>query len=261
MPLYFELHLAETRNTLPRIIDITPSWIGEPLSVYLARLYIPPSESWEKLGQLRAPTTADFLHAKGPLGQLLCELWAPDRWTEFEDYFERYRSQLDPERAAHVARLGLAAIVSDTHALTRAYESYERRFPGDPSLPYWKFKEQWQQGRWDGALETIDAIDREVADPFLQVLRARLHFDAGRLTQAEACAKKGTDLEPSLAEGWYVRVAIRLSTGGLDSVSELLSTADQVSDLELKRIRALSGFERFAQTDAGRAWISSRSGR
>jgi tetratricopeptide (TPR) repeat protein len=254
---YCELIIATGADGKPRVIDGFVYSTGLTLSEFMRLMFMPPEESLKVLNELRAPTPADLMYSKESLTKL-ANLSGEGKHAEAMEHFRKNKAEFRKDKLAFSLALRISALVSaEAHIAT--FEEFEKEFPGDPAVRFNRSDALKMAGKSDQALEAVDAIDREVGgDPYLDVIRAQILAEAGRMEKAAQAAKRCTDAEPALAEGWYSRVNLLLAKGDWDGSAKLLTEGDRHIKLESSRVSQLSRFDEFKTTKPYEAWMASR---
>ena len=248
--------LAPDNSPKPRVIDAYSFIRGELFSAYVRRLLLPKPDRLDILNSLKVPTPMD-LYSAFPERYNLVELVMARRYSEALSHFESQKVALMEDKHAHLLRME-SAIRVDPGAHVKAFEEFEGRFPGDPSLPMLRTSYLINSGKYDQALLAVDAIEGLIGgDKYLASIRALVQAAAGRVAIADELARRCTDAEPSIAEGWYARISIRLRENDAEGAMRLLVDGIKSSRLAAARVEALPGFDVLSGSEAYRAWRSS----
>jgi hypothetical protein len=104
-----------------------------------------------------------------------------------------------------------AATEAAPAALVKILEEFEKAHPGDACLPMISIDAHLAAKRFDKAQASIDVVDKSVGgDPYLHVVRAGVHLEAGALDRAKGAAAKAIEGEKGLSEAYWTLVTISL---------------------------------------------------
>lgn len=252
-PGWYEWILGPGSRTEPRVIDAQMFSLGEPASVYMARSFIPEPEALKFLNKLKVPLPEEIFNTRPERHQLMKHIMNREMKEAFE-WFEKHKEKLGKDKMAQIMRLQVSTFMDGT-AQADAYDDFEKHFPGDPALRYNRLGALRSTKKFDQALETVDQIDRDLGgDPLLDSTRAGILYEAGRKEEAEKRGKRCTDAEPTLAEGWYTRVTLRLMEKDWSGATDLLRTAEKTAKIKEARIKTLPNFKEYSESDAYLEW-------
>lgn len=137
----------------------------------------------------------------------------------------------------------------------KVIESYAAAFPGDPSLDLIQIDGAYLRKDWDGLLKLIDNLDKRIADPFLDTIRATTHAEAGRWDVAVKHAKQASIGEPSLPDVWRILLTVQVGAGHNRGALKTLETLQQKFKelLDEASLRADPRWAQLADTDEYKA--------
>jgi hypothetical protein len=108
-------------------------------------------------------------------------------------------------------RAATAASQVDEPEYLRLLGVFRKHYPDDPAIDFLSIDYFVVNKQFDQALACIDRVDNALGgDPFLQVRRAVVFFEAGRRTEARAAIKKAIEQEPTLQAAYWQRVTFAL---------------------------------------------------
>jgi tetratricopeptide (TPR) repeat protein len=230
---------------------------GELATETLRSSYLVDIAGVELMNIMRAPTPGDLASTAGRSGPML-ELIMEQKPKEALQYFRKNARALKWSKAAYRLRFNTAQQVGMDEYL-KALEDFERDFPEDSSLTFRRVERRLLTKDREKGIEAIDALDRAVkGDPYLNVLRARLHLDAKDFAKARACAEKVTRDEPGLDRGWWTAIAVCLAQKDFAETAKLLLAAEKALKITLGDLRDVADYKEFVQSPEYKEWMRSR---
>jgi hypothetical protein len=95
-------------------------------------------------------------------------------------------------------------------------------------------------------------------DPYLNVLRAGIHYQAGDLAAAEVAARKALAEEPTLEDAYWQVATVSLDTKSYETTVEMLDLLQQRFGVELEDLTKVPEYADFVKSPEYRKWAQTR---
>lgn len=237
-----------------RIMDIEVHVLGEPLSTVFGRAYLTAAADADRnLIAKLVGGKSEYVGALPTIVQMRESLdSAPERTLELWETLPESVQRL-PEillLRVHAARAVDDEIYSD------AMQDFARWHPSSSALDLMTFDVHVIAEDHDAALASVDRIDERVGgDPYLDFLRAGVHFDAGRKGRAVQFARVAMEREPRLGErAHWTLIEFGLADEKYDMVLELLLALERDYDIVFGDLAEFEVYAGFVASPAGERW-------
>jgi tetratricopeptide (TPR) repeat protein len=168
--------------------------------------------------------------------------------------YERLPEALRRERSLMLARVGIAGRMNAA-TYARALEEYNRAYPNDPALDFVTLLMVMWSRKTEQILAAIDRIDKQLGgDPYLDLLRARANFDAGRRAQGKRDLERFLAFAPSMAEGYCVGIDWGLRARDWAAVVRMIKMGQANTNLPLSQFDYAPAMAEFLRTAEYRQW-------
>lgn len=137
-----------------------------------------------------------------------------------------------------------------------AIKRFEEAYPGDPALDLVSIDGFFLRKEWKRMHATLDRLDRRVADPYLDVMRATAFRQANELDKALEAAKRATEREPELQDAWDTLsqlCILKKDFAGAVRALEVLAKKFETPVSEAV-VLGLEGGDALVASDAWKAW-------
>jgi len=115
------------------------------------------------------------------------------------------------------------------------------------------------QGRFGRALESVDRLDQGLGgDPYLNVLRAGITYQAGELDRANGFARRAIEQESGLEDAYWQLTTISLDRQDFRTTAEMLTALESNFHVKLQDLTGVPAYAEFVKSDAYRRWQRSR---
>ena len=254
---YVQYVLAKTPDGALRIVDAYLMSTGECLSETLRAQVLGNPAFIDTLNTMRIPTPADMALCMGKAGRIL-ELFMYEKPQDALDYYEKNAAEFKGIKVAHRARIGIAGKVS-VDEFCRALEEFERDLPRDPAHTLLRVERHLLRQDREKGLAAIDALDKAVTgDPYLHVLRAKVHLAGDDLAKARASAEKATVDEPALDPGWWMTISVCLAQKDFAATARFLTAAGKALKIQVEDPAEIPLYAEFVKSPEYVEWMKSR---
>ncbi len=131
-------------------------------------------------------------------------LMASKKFGEADVVFQSLPASVRNSKSGLLLAVEIAGGLDHDANYVAALEAYRKAFPDDPSLDLVMIDSAFARKKYDEMIDTIDRLDKRLGgDPYLETLRANAYAESGRLPEAIAHAKRATEQEPTLLDGWW----------------------------------------------------------
>jgi hypothetical protein len=193
---YYQLELDKQRGTV-RLADFYVFMSGENISATFASLI-------DSVGTASAASTAPKLK------QIRQHMQA-HRWEDAHAILTALPAKLRASKGIKLIEVQVTSELGD-EAYLAALNDYTRAFPNDPSLALVSIDRALLREEYDTALKYMNDLDTRVGgDAYVDVLRSGTFELAGKSAEALAAAKRATEREPTLEDGWWQLLTLQAS--------------------------------------------------
>lgn len=252
---YYELVLGRPGGGKLRAVDLYVYTTGELVSQTLRRAYLPLAahDTRGLLDRLAGRDQDLFKHF--PKFQKMAEDANAGRNREAIAAFQALPASLKADKNALILRLR-AAIALGGDDYSAAIDDFQAAHPNDPALDLILIDGYSLKKRYDKAIARVDRLDERIGgDPYLDVLRAGLLMEKGDLPAAEEAARRATQREPALLEGFWTLVAISLKERAFDKTLALLRSIEADFRLTFGDLATEPDYAEFVKSPQGREWL------
>lgn len=253
---YHSLEFGRGKDGRVRIVDVFIGTAGERFSQSLRRTFVPQAAAIVGAGALsdsdrRMLEQAELL---GSAGELLAAGDPAAALAVIEALPEG--SELDqPLRLVAMA----AAEQVGVEEYARVVGELRGARSGEISLELVSIDGFARLGEYDAALDAIDRLETAIrGDPYLNVLRTGILYQAGRLAEAAAAARKTIAEDPTLEDAYWQLTTISLDQSDFDVTVEMLTLLEQRLKVGIADLTAIPEYEEFVQSPEYAAWMRSR---
>jgi hypothetical protein len=252
---YHDLTFTRDAAGKLRISDVHLALSGEFLSDTLRRAYLPVVAKVSGL-KLNERDAAYVIHLDD-LSKMVSEA-GEERFSEALVIFRGLPAPLQADKNILLIRLQAAQKVSDEE-YAQAIDDLVRQFPNDSSVALLTIDGYLLQGHFARALSSVDKLDQALGgDPYLNVLRAGIHYQAGDLAAAEIAARKAMAAEPTLEDAYWQVATVSLDTESYDTTVEMLDLLQQRFGVELEDLTKVPEYADFVKSPQYRKWAQTR---
>jgi tetratricopeptide (TPR) repeat protein len=190
------------------------------------------------LGNLQAMTTAvkarDSAKATAKYKLLPVEL------REQKAILLMYITVLDPEDDNYAKALG----------------DFRRLFPTDPAVDFHSIDYHLLKKDYAQSIECIDKTQKSIGgDAYLDVLRANVLLEAGRMPEAAASAEKAVAAEPDMTQAYWSRITIALKEKKHKDTRTWLQKLVEHTDEAIDDLTKVDAYADFVKSPEHGAWL------
>jgi hypothetical protein len=228
-------------------VDATYYNTGEPLSRTLSRL----------MGSAQAAIDDGTIGDAGAMQRITRRAQAGDLAGALA-IIDELPPALRKDKAIMLMEVGLDPGDDEARYLG-AIERFEKAYPGDPALDLVSLDGFFLRKEFKRMHATLDRLDRRVADPYLDVMRALAYRGASEIDKATEAAKRATAREPELPEGWDTLSQVCTIKKDFACAVEALKVLAERFETPISEagVLALEGGDLLAASDAWKAWRAS----
>jgi hypothetical protein len=258
---YLDLVLARHPNGQVRAVDIYVFVSGELISQTLRRGALMTMAQMPKgiLDRLRG-AEGEFVRNMTAFGKM-AEAAAGGRNREALSLYDGLPQTMKQDKNILLLRLR-AAQGMDERTYAEAMEDFRRYYPNDPSvdlisIDYYILKKQYVK-----ALEMVDRLDRSVGgDPYLNVLRAGIHLDAGNFAAARQAARQAAEAMPERSDGPMALLSISLAEKNHAETLRLLHVLEKDYGMTFKDLTTVPEYAEFVKSPYHAQWVKAHRNR
>ena len=246
-----------TRDTAGKLRtgDVHLALSGEFLSDTLRRAYLPVVA--QVAGLKLNERDAAYIQHLDDLSKMVAEA-GEERFREALAIFRALPAPLQGDKNVLLIRLQAAQKVSDEE-YSQSIDDLVRHFPRDSSVALLTIDGHLLRGRFAPALAAVDTLDKALGgDPYLDVLRAGIKYQAGDLAAAEIAARKAIAAEPTLEDAYWQVATVSLDTKSYDTTVEMLDLLQQRFGIELEDLTKVPEYADFVKSPEYRKWAQTR---
>ncbi len=212
---YWECELTKSANGRYRFVDLYNFALGEWTSQLGRRLVLAGLQKQGRLWSLESVSEEDRLLVKHMSEvQRFREALTNGHYHLALQTDKTLPPPLRRSKIISLMRLRALSSLEDPEAYRVELNSYIQRFPNDPGIDLVALDAELLTEQWDRAMEAVNRLDRSVdSDPFLDVLRGRIHYQLGDLPKAEECNKRALQRESDLLDAHLELLYITLDNG------------------------------------------------
>ncbi len=255
---YHELLCAKDAAGRLKMVDLYAYGSGKLSSETLRRLYL-YSAAQKNQGFLDKlfGKEAEFVKNMEKLTEMN-RLRQDGKFEEGLKMFAGLPASLKKEKFVLLLRLLLAQKASP-EAYRKALAEFEKAFPNDPALDLHSFDSCFLSKKYDEALQVLDRLDRRLGgDPYLKVLRASVHIEAGSLEKARDQGSLAVQEEPALEDAYWTLVTISLRAKDFKETVALLQALEEKFKVKIGNLHGKPIYEEFVRSAEYEGWMKKR---
>jgi hypothetical protein len=250
---YHEMPLVRDGTGFVRARDIYMFASGEYFSDMLRRLFVIGAEADPNLLERLAGAKKNPLVSAAPkVRDMMAKIRAGDGKGAVEIYRALPR-ELQRDKAILLTYVMACAKTGDDDLHVRALEDLRASFPNDRGMEMMFIDGSILRGDYDEAVAIIDRIDQAVGgDPYLDVMRANIRLQEGKLDQAATFAARATERDRGREDAWWTRVNVSLAQKDFSETARLLVVIRDELEIEIDDLRKHAEYAEFVKSDAYR---------
>jgi len=172
--------------------------------------------------------------------------------------YAKLPKSLRSEKTYLIARLQLASGSGDNDAYVKAIEDFEKSHPGDPALDLLSIDGFLLKKDYARALASIDRLDERVGgDPYLDVIRANVHIEAGDPAKARECARRALKKDPRIDDALWSLVTLSLHEKDWKETVALLGRLEKEFGATIE-VESVPLYEEFTKSPEYARWKGSK---
>jgi tetratricopeptide (TPR) repeat protein len=239
-----------------RIRDVYDTLTGEFLSQTLRRAFLPFLAKAGVSG-LGSSDVLALKHADDLTR--LAELVTQQQFAESLQLLHNLPANLQTRKHLLLIRVQAAQWVSNAE-YDAALAEFTRQYPDDASAHLLSLDGLVLNERFDLALAVVEKIDRLIGgDPYLHVVRAGIHYQAGRSPEAEDAARRAIAAEPTLEDAYWQITTISLDSREFDTTREMLTLLRDRLKVELQDLTQVPEYAEFVKSPQYRQWLAEKN--
>jgi tetratricopeptide (TPR) repeat protein len=255
---YYEVLLDRDKQARIEGVDVFDLANGELLSQTARRAFLTAAVRWTESANASVQGAEREYLIHFAKVEAMNTLVQQGKYRDALALYDQLPPLLQGDKNVLLTRLRAAQNVGPAE-FTEAVANFRTFHPGDPSVDLFSIVYFYQKKDYPKALEMIDRVDKALdGDPYLNVLRANVHLDAGDVPAARQAANKVIAEEPTLAEGYWALISIALHEKKFDEVLQLLGDIDQRFSPQFPDMNALPVFAGFVKSPQYQEWLRSR---
>jgi tetratricopeptide (TPR) repeat protein len=150
-------------------------------------------------------------------------------------------------------------LATDDRAYESALKDYANLFVGDATIHLILLDSYRDKKQHDRALKAIDQVDHALGgDPYLDVLRSSVQFDAGQTDDAIDSARRALDREPRLLRAADLLVTYALLREDFPAAKDVMLKMEQDMDFNFGDLTQNQVFAAFVKSPAYREFLEQR---
>jgi tetratricopeptide (TPR) repeat protein len=175
--------------------------------------------------------------------------------------FDALPPAMKREKPFLLARYLAASSVNDDKQYQRAIEDFEVAFPNDPALSLLMIDGHFLRKNYDKALASVEALDKQVNDPFLNVLRGNMYVEKGNSPEAAARFKAAIAGEKTLEDGYWALITLMMREKKWKETGEWLNTIEREAGVVLADLTTIPEYADFVKSPEYKKWLKARAAR
>ncbi len=252
---YYDLTFSRDASGRLRISDVHLALSGEFLSDTLRRAWLPVVA--KVAGVTLQERDAVYIRHLDDLQKMVAEA-GQEHVTEALAIFHSLPPALQADKNILLIRLQAAHKVGDEE-YSRAIADLERLFPRDATVDLLTIDGHLLRGHFEQALASVERLEKSIGgDPYLHVLRAGIHYQAGDLPAAESAARQAIAGEPTLEDAYWQVATFSLDTKKFDTTVEMLDLLQKRFAVELEDLTKVPEYAEFVKSPQYRKWAQSQ---
>jgi tetratricopeptide (TPR) repeat protein len=252
---YYDLTFSRDATGRLRINDIHLALSGEFLSDTLRRAWLPIVA--KAAGVTLKDRDAAYIKHLNDLQKMVAEA-GQERYAEALSIFRGLPPVLQADRNILLIRLQAAQRVGDEE-YSLAVADLERLSPRDSCVDLLTIDGHLLRGHYAAALAAVERLEESIGgDPYLHVLRAGIHYQAGDLPAAESAARQAIAGEPTLEDAYWQVATFSLDTKKFDTTVEMLDLLQTRFGIELEDLTKVPEYADFVKSPQYRKWAQTR---
>jgi tetratricopeptide (TPR) repeat protein len=255
---YHEFVLVKQPDGQVRAVDVYLATSGEFLSETYHKGFVcaAAAESPAALARL-SPGEAEFARHSSEVREM-GGLIQQNKFEQALDLYARLPEALRAIKSMQLMRIKAASSLNDRR-YDEAIGDFCKVYPSDPCLDLMLVDSYRIHNQTAMALKVIDRIDQSFGpDSYLSVLRARFYMKDGRYDEALKAARKATQEEPDLDQGYWIQVEVLLAQRNCDEATRVLRVLKDERKKSIARARELAGYSELVKSPAFIAWTKQR---
>ena len=255
---YYRLVLGHTTDSRVRAVDWYFIGNGMVLSQYCRRMFLPvvAATSQSALARL-TQSEKDFIRNADKFKQISIEL-RNGRNEQVLKIYATLPPSLQKEKFFLLARTQAAAVVGEKEHLD-ALEAFQAYCPGDPCLDVLLIDHYRLKKQFDRALASIDTLDKAVGgDPYLNVLRARMHIEKNDFAKARECAQKAVAAEDTLQLAYWSLITACLGSKDFAETNRLLTAVQEKCGAKIDDLTTIPVYAEYVKSPEYKEWLEKQ---
>ncbi len=232
---YHDLQLGKRKGQVV-ITDIDVFLAGETIGSIVRRLYISGAAEANHTIVDRLMGKERVLFNNLPKVQEMQRLGQSGDAPGAMRIYAQLPAELQREKYVLLVRVGAAMELPEAEYL-RVLDETERHLQGDPALDLISLDALILRKKYDQVDKALDRLNRRVEDPWLEVIRGNVHFDAGRYEPATEAFLKAVKGNKDFEVAWWALVNTSLKR------KKYADTARYLTELQTRFKADVSGVE------------------
>ncbi|MFL5345647.1 MAG: tetratricopeptide repeat protein [Hyalangium sp.] len=255
---YIDLDLERDPKGAVVIVDIYPYIAGEYVSESARHMYLAALADVQQ-GMLDKLMGKEQEFIKNmPKMQQMQRLLMEKKYQAVLDTFEQLPASMRQQKPVLLVEMTAAEKVSEAE-YKRAIATFEKAFPGDPSLDLVSIDGHLLRKDYPAVMSTIDRLDSRVKDPYLKFLRASVMLDKKDLPAAKKYLDEAVHADPHLTQAWFALIGLSLQEKNYAETSRLLTAIERDAGVAVSNLDGVKVYEGFVQSPEGKAWRKKHS--
>ena len=217
---YIEFIVGESPEKQPIVVDMFTSTSGELVSQTLRRLFVSGGNG--VLNQLKELVDGKDVEQVVQAGDSIQQFIAKEEYQKALEFYGELPEDIRHRKVIQLRRLRAAMSMDDSAPYLAAIEEFSQLFPEDPALILKQFDYYLLKKEYDSVFATIDRLDAEVDDPWLDYQRAEVAMAQKQYDKAVQFAEKMIRRDSTMVEPYYTLIVSALYQDDYAGVSTAL---------------------------------------
>lgn len=253
---YHEYILAKTKSNLVVAADIYVYLTGETLSKSIRRNLITAlAESKSAQGVKLSESEQLFVKNISTVKELTTAV-SSNKSTEARELLLKLPATMRKDKAVQSLML---TTYRNASSFNTVLDQVRKANPDDVFMEMLAIDAYAGQKKYEKAIESIDKISARVGgDPYLAILKGRMHLNLGQREEGEALIREAVELDDQLLSGYWNLISFALQDQDHGETLKLLKIIDERFKIKFRDLKEIPSYKNFIASSEYKEWIAYR---